>query len=172
MLTVKCLRDLDRYGVDLLTGEADALSYRVLCDLTKAGRDLVCEAYGIRPEGLAENWNHGSDKDPHLASIMLAHDAWRQIGPVALVKCCHTVFDTDSGTIFGLQDGEEFHQAEYEGWGGPGPLKMVTPPKITRDGRTMQWPSTCYGKPGRFYRFGSGPRVGTRNVHAMSGRVQ
>jgi hypothetical protein len=26
-------------------------------------------------------------------------------------------------------------------------------------------------KPGRFYRFGSGPRVGTRNVHAMSGRV-
>ena len=47
-----------------MTGEADALSYRILCDLTRTGRDLVCEAYGIRPEGLAENWNCGDDKDP------------------------------------------------------------------------------------------------------------
>ena len=30
MLTVKCLNDLRQFGVDLLTGEADALSYRRL----------------------------------------------------------------------------------------------------------------------------------------------
>ena len=107
MLTVKCLRDLERYGVDLLTGEADALSYRILCDLNKAGRDLLCEAYGIRPEGLAENWNSGGEKDPHVASIMLAHDAWRQIGPIALVKCCHTVFDTDMSKAIPLPLPEE-----------------------------------------------------------------
>ena len=39
------------------------------------------------------------------------------------------------------------------------------------NGHTMDWPEDCYGEPGRFYRFGAGPRVGTRNVHAMSGRV-
>ena len=100
----------------------------------KAGRDLVCEAYGIRPEGLAENWNSGGDKDPHVASMMLAHDAWRQIGPIALVKCCHTVMDTEDGTLWGFQDGEEFHRAEYEGWDKPGPLTLVTPARITRDG--------------------------------------
>ena len=171
MLKVNCLNDLCQFGIDPLTGEADALSYRVLCDLTKAGRDLVCEAFGIRPEGLAENWNHGSDKEPHVASIMLAHDAWRQIGPLALVRCCHTVMDTEDGTLWGFQEGEEFHQAEYEGWDKPGPLQVVKPARITRDGHTMDWPEDCYGKPGRFYRFGSGPRVGTRNVHAMSGRV-
>jgi len=171
MLTVKCLNDLREYGVIPLTGEADALSYRVLCDLTRAGRDLVCEAYGIRPEGLAENWNCGDKSDPHAASIMLAHDAWRQIGPVVLAKCCHTVMDTADGTLWGLQDGEEFHQAEYEGgWDQPVPLTQVTPARITRDGCTMDWPK-CYGKPGRFYHSGSGPRIGTRNVHAMSGRI-
>ena len=53
----------------------------------------------------------------------------------------------------------------------PGPLTLVTPARIIRDGHTMDWPEDCYGKPARFYRFGSGPRVGTRNVHAMSGRV-
>ena len=100
----------------------------------------------------------------------MAHDAWRQIGPIALVKYCHTVMDTEDGTLWGFQDGEEFHRAEYEGWDKPGPLTLVTPARITRDGHTMDWPE-CYGKPGRFYRFGSGPRVGTRNVHAMSGRV-
>ena len=69
MKTVNCLRSLERYGVVCLTGEADNLSYRILCDLTRKGADILAECYGLNPDGFLPSWNPGSDADPHVGSI-------------------------------------------------------------------------------------------------------
>ena len=110
MLTVKCLRDLEEFGIVPLTGEADALSYRCLCDLTAQGRQIVAETHGTRENGFPENWNCGSANKPHVASVMLAYGAWRDIAPIALLSCCHTVFQTED-SVFGLQENEELLRA-------------------------------------------------------------
>lgn len=61
------LRHLEQFGIKTLTGEADALGYRILCDLDEQGHKVFCECYGIpRTTQLAENWNSGS-----IASVML-----------------------------------------------------------------------------------------------------
>jgi hypothetical protein len=47
MIVVESLRDLEQFGIIALTGEADALNYRILCDLTEQGRSLVAEAFRL-----------------------------------------------------------------------------------------------------------------------------
>ncbi len=161
MKTISSLRDLEGYGIRPLTGEADALSYRALCDLTEEGRALVAETYGVLPSGFPENWNSGA-----VASCMLPYDAWRHIAPIALTGCCHTVFEVEGGSVFGLEDGEEFEGAPYDF----DTEQYTGPPRIKRDGVWMDWPS-CYGTVGRSYSCGSNPHVDSRNTHAMSGRT-
>ena len=98
MKRIACLRDLEQCtagAIDLLTGEADALGYRVLCDLTREGAALLCEVYGATV--FAENWNHGREDDPHVASAMLSDHAHLDIAPVLLARTCHTVFHRGGG---------------------------------------------------------------------------
>jgi hypothetical protein len=174
MRSIGSLRDLDSYGIHILTGEADALGYRILCDLTEGGRELVAAAWGITILGFHENWNHGSENCPHVASVMLTMEAWRAIGPVALHlrNQCHTIFDTDKGTIFGLDAGESIEREEGRWDHATNDYLCLTPAKLTRDGETMTWLSSAYGKIQRFYTIGTNPHVGLRNVHAMTGRVE
>ena len=75
MKTIRCWNDLRDYGIVLLTGEACGLSYRLLCDVTAKGKRTLEKALSIQQLGLAENWNHGSDDDEHVGSIMLPPDA-------------------------------------------------------------------------------------------------
>lgn len=153
MKTISKLKDLEQYGICTLTGEADALGYRTLCGLTEAGRDLVAEAYGLKPDGFQDGWNDG------VASCMLDRDAWRQIGPIALLTECHTVLLDDRG-YFGLQEGETYTPA----WQQEDGMAAT----FTRDGETMPWP---YGEIQRVFSYGSHPRSGSRNVHVMRGRA-
>ena len=50
MKTIHCWNDLSAYGIELLTGEACGLSYRLLCDVTAAGKKLI-EKAGHCPVG-------------------------------------------------------------------------------------------------------------------------
>jgi len=56
MKTINCWDDLSRYGIVLLTGEACGLSYRLLCDVTAAGKRVIEKALGIAQLGLHESW--------------------------------------------------------------------------------------------------------------------
>lgn len=78
MKTVSNWDALRDYGIIALTGEACSLGYRILCDLTAQGRNIVQRCLSVTIQ--SENWNHGSDDDPHVASIMLTHDMLVPLG--------------------------------------------------------------------------------------------
>ncbi len=170
MKTISCLLDLGAYGFDLLTGEADNLGFRILTDLTRKGKRIFCDAYGL-PEDvkLSENWNTGDTMAPHVASVMLSCDALRQIAPIALYhEGCHTILILENGTACGLEQNEQFTSAERD-WEKDG-YPEISPAQLTIDGTTIDWPR-CYGKVDRIIRGCSNPHVGTRNIHAFSGRI-
>jgi hypothetical protein len=158
MKTISSLRDLEDYGFNPLTGEACNLSMRMLVDLTEQGCKLFCECYGLPrvDKQFNENWNPGS-----VASVMLPYDAWKSLGVFALLSGAHhTVLCVEHGALVGLKEGESYRGGDGDDLG-----------TYTAEGGTeMPWPS-CYGKVVRIYGPGSHPHVGTRNVHAMSGRV-
>lgn len=170
MKTINCLRDLDPFGIHPLTGEADNLSFRELCDVTEQGQRIVAETYGLRAQPCRGNWNHGDP--PHVGSVMLPHGAWRDLGIVALLTegHCHTVLLSFTG-LWGLQAEEEYRRAEWD-WADTSQEPVLhKAAQIYRDGEWMDWPEDAYGKVGRVFSFGDHPRQGTRNLHAMSGRT-
>ncbi len=163
MIRITCLQDLREFGIRPLTGEADNLMYRMLCDLTEQGRKIVAETYGIYPAGFPENMN----LDGAVASCMLPHDAWQHVAPIALLQRCYLVIATDRQVI-GLETGDEYKPAPYD-WEASeytGPVRV----KLARYDEWIDWPEG-WGKIGRTFSFGSHPRVGSRNVHQMTGRA-
>ena len=59
--SIKCIsswQDLEPYGIIPLTGEADSLSFRLLCDLTPIGESIVGRMLGGNVEfRQGSNWN-------------------------------------------------------------------------------------------------------------------
>ena len=85
---------LHEYGVIALTGEACSLMYRILCDLTENGKRVVQRCLGVEIQ--SESWNHGSDADPHVASIMLTQEMLVPLAVFALLESgCREVWVTD-----------------------------------------------------------------------------
>lgn len=167
---IASLQDLEKYGILPLTGEADALSFRCLCDLTPRGKKIVSETFSLSGEGFHDAWNSKG-----VASIMLPYDAWTSIGVIALFDGgCHTVLATEKA-LYGLDGGEAWHHAEGDYDPETGVFTVTKPAQYTRrfhgELTTMPWPESCCGTIRRQFTFGNGPRQGTRNVHAMSGRA-
>jgi len=194
MKTITSLRDLEQYGIIPLTGEADALSFRILCDLTRQGVAVVREAYGLEAPfnesgkveypGFASAWNNGTTSCPHVASILLAHDAWFTLGIIALLTAgeCHTVVSaalrTDRSILYGLYGfgkHEAFREAQWEFDKAIDNYKIVKPPYFTHEGAGEDWiefSENLHGKVQRVFKNPSGPQSqGLRNIHQMSGRV-
>lgn len=155
--------ELRQFGINFLTGEADALGYRVLCDLNGQGKKVFCECFGI-PDGarLAEGWNDG------VASVMLTeHD----IVPLAIMgfylQGYHKVILTESekgdDRVYALEDGEDIVLDDKGG-------RYL----CVQNDHTAEWPVRLYGKVTRIIRQqkSDGKIVqGTRNVHQFTGRV-
>ena len=145
MKTISNLYDgLRRYGINPLTGEACPFSQRVLCDLTPRGKKIFFDLLGIPPTiPLSENWNSGSSFSLMIPRSLLAHDLpiWCLID-----SGCDDIIVSRDG-IFGgdTTDTDEEWEGYYE--------------------LLVQWEKN----PLRV-RSTSGPRQGTRMVHAMSGR--
>ena len=80
------LKDLQQYGVNLLTGEADRLSFRILCDLNEAGTHLISDYLGL-PYGVAlnKNWNSQVGGTPAVASVMLSVETLWELARFALM---------------------------------------------------------------------------------------
>lgn len=180
MITINALNHLRQFGIDPLTGEADALNFRVLCDLTENGRKIVAQALGINENGFPANWNSRG-----VASCMLSDDLTRTLGIVAGALAGKTVVVTEK-SVFIIEDGEEIIDSVWESiydekheWTGS---RQVEPHKYHETKFPIEdarpWPEDCYGKIQRIFRTltkesNSGqPRIGLRNTHAMSGRTQ
>jgi len=168
MKTISRLADLERYGIISLTGEADNLCFRMLCDLTDRGRRLIAETYSLKTEGFNDAWNPGTDSDPHVASMMLPYDAWKDIGVLALLVTCSTVLVTDGGGLFGIEKDESYEPAPYN-WDKS---EYTGRARYKHGGEWHDWPTSCYGEIVRTFKTaGNQPHEGHRNVHAMSGRT-
>ena len=146
MRTISCWEDISSYGVIALTGEACGLSYRILCDVTAKGKTLLEKLLGIRELRLAENWNRGTEAEPHVGSVMLVPEILTAVGVFALLDAgCREVWMVKGQGLVGIEpadDPQEVHAFK----------------------------SVCADNLGR--RFGYFGTAGDRNVHVMSGRVQ
>jgi hypothetical protein len=146
MKTITCFADLAAYGIEPLTGEACGLGYRILCDVTEKGRNVLSKAFGIPTLVLAENWNRGSPQDPHVGCVMLAHEMLTSLAIFALLESgCKEVWLVRDGGVIGieLEDLPDMIDANRRLIGE----RLV---------RTLAYRGTA----------------GDRNVHMMSGRIE
>lgn len=104
--TIHSLNDLRPYGINVLTGESCALSRRLLCDVTKEGRDLILKALGIPDISLPSPWNNSWDNEPVVGSILLDRETLQTICILALFESKETleVWGDESGIFHAMDD--------------------------------------------------------------------
>ncbi len=145
MKSINCWDDLPRYGIKPLTGEACGLMYRILCDVTARGKRVLEKALDVAELGLRDNWNQGSDDDPHVGSVMLAREVLPFVGIFALLEAgCREVWLTKSGGLIGIERSDDAEDVE----------------------RFKQFHGNDLAR-----RFAYNGTAGDRNEHMMSGRV-
>lgn len=101
MKTIASWSALEPYGIVPLTGEACALGYRLLCDLTAQGKRIVerCLSVEIR----SDNWNSGSKEDRHVASVLVVPEMLVPLTVFALLEAgCREVWTTNCAA-FGVE---------------------------------------------------------------------
>lgn len=138
-------QDLKPFGIDRLTGEACAYGMRQLCDLTEEGAALWREFLGL-PHGttLADNWNSRG-----VASAMIPYDLLSQLSAFALLRdgACAVAVST-GGECWGY-----YPQDDPQEW-----------EELIEHLRLHNWLERTYNPIG-------GARVGSRMIHAFTGRV-
>jgi hypothetical protein len=179
MKSVSCFRDLEQFGIKPLTGEADALGYRILCDLTEEGVKVFKECFGIPlfaervgsdPNqaiygflGLNDNWNSGA-----IASVMLSEDSIRPLAVMGFYLQGKVVIVTDLG-IYALEEMEDIVLDDSGDF-----YTYIDHDRKNNPSFHHKWRINVYGNVRRIIRpRKSDGRVvqGTRNVHQFSGRV-
>lgn len=113
MHTIQEFRQLERFGFNILTGEACNLGLRILCDVNEDGKLLFCRTLGIPVTSeLSEPWNPRSliqDKIP-VGSVFVPRDLY---GTLA-VFCLYSLTDVSvvlqvQQSFLGLGKNEEYH---------------------------------------------------------------
>lgn len=142
--TIHTRRDLEQYGITVVTGESCPYSARTLCDVTERGRRIVFDLLGL-PQATAteDGWN-----DAARSSIMVPNDLFGLLAVWCLILSgCREVLVAKDGLTIGLDGSEPERDAETR-----------------RVYVEMGWLDRIYAPvPGQ-------PMVGTRSVHAMTGR--
>ena len=147
MHKINCWDDLRPFGIDLLTGEACGLSYRLLCDVTQKGKQTIQKALGVADLGLPDNWNRGDPHDPHVGSIMLVPELFIPLAIFALLEHgCREVWRTKSGGLIGIESTDAPERVEA--------VQRV----YTETDNFMR-------------RYAYAGTAGDRNQHQMSGRI-
>jgi hypothetical protein len=144
-VTLAGMADLRPFGIDALTGEACGLGYRILCDVTEAGRQVVGKMLGVPNLQLAMPWNSGSKTDPHVGSLMVSPEFVVPLAVFCLLENgCKVVLLARDNTVHGFKD----EAGETEA-------------------RVVQ---VLHGGIQRAFRYGG--TAGDRNVHQFTGRVE
>ena len=142
MKSVACWQDLEPYGFVTLTGEACGLMYRILFDVTAAGRHVIQKCFSAPDLRLPEPWNRGAPDAPHVGSIMLSREMMVPLAVFALLESgCTEVLCLPRRAI------------------GIEPTDSAELAAALKDRH----------KPDRVLRYSG--TAGDRNVHLMSGRV-
>lgn len=144
--------DLRVFGINVLTGEACAYGQRLLCDVNEQGKALLAEFFGMPNIQLAPPMNSRVNEQPSVGSVMLERSAWRALahfghfhqGALAYAEIPSEI---PNGPIVGIYSENRLQEYERASTGDASTFRLV------RNFRSSQ------------------PRVGSRNVHAMSGRV-
>jgi len=145
MKTITCWDDLSRHGIVPLTGEACGLMLRILCDVTAHGKKILEKALDVADLRLHENWNQGTDGNPHVGSIMLSREFLPFLGVFALLEAgCPEVWLTKSNALVGIERADEQEEVER--------FKRFHADDLAR-------------------RFAYSGTAGDRNEHVMSGRI-
>ena len=146
MKTITCFNDLLPFGIDPLTGEACGLSYRILCDVTEHGRNILAKALGIPALALPEPWNRSAKTDPHVGSVLLPVEMLTPLAVFALLEsgCTQAWLVRDVGVI-GIEPDDSPEMIEAN--------RQLVGDRLLR---TFVYRGTARD----------------RNVHLMSGRVE
>ena len=150
MKTMHDSRDLERYGINLLTGEACRVGRRVLTDLSARGACIVGDLLGIDHKQFHDNWNSRVRDQPAVASFMLPYSMIRELMAWCLIHDgCTAIIETDDEYVYGREESDDPQQ-----W--------------------QELVDHCrkYRKHIRTITLKEGPSRGTRMVHAMSGRSE
>lgn len=146
MKTIDKWDDLTPFGIDPLTAEACGLGYRILCDVTAAGKHIMEKCLGLRDLGAQPPWNRGPDDAPHVGSVMLAPQLLIPLGIFALLEAgCAEVWLYKNGSLLGLEPHDPAERREE--WKRPEHCPIV---------RVFAYRGTA----------------GDRNVHRITGRVE
>lgn len=142
-------------GIQPLTGEACALSMRMLCDVNAEGRQLLSDYFGIPNLEMAPPMNSRVDEQPSVGSIMLPRQSWPEIARFGLfMKGALALYERDTAEttvyrgccqIVGIFSEERVQEYVKAG------LELAYNPLKPHVGENV--------------------RVGSRNVHQMTGRV-
>jgi hypothetical protein len=147
---VSSWQDMTQFGINCLTGEACAYAMRLLCDLNEDGAGLMMDYLGVPM--LGKNWNSMVDGKPAVASVMLHRSSVLQIAEFALMRRSPKAIVYKGGeAIMGV-----FTQHMFEQY-----MKLVE-----------DWPNTTGKWTIRTIGRSSQPHVGSRNVHAATGRTE
>ena len=145
MKSIHSWDDLSAHGIVPLTGEACGLMYRILCDVTARGKKTLEKALAVAELKLQDNWNRGTDADPHVGSVMLAREVLPFIGVFALLEDgCLEVWLTKGNGLVGIERTDGAEDVER--------FKRFHADDLVR-------------------RFAYAGTAGDRNQHMMSGRV-
>lgn len=138
--------NLQEYGINALTGEADSYSLRLLCDLSQKGKDLMESFLGDTVSFKdGSNWNSHVGEDQAVAAVMLPYSILGDL-------CRFILFHVEQKTYV-----YEFHSGQFSG----------TNEKFDDD--LLQDTKNNYVNYGKLRN--SQPNEGGRNVHAFTGRV-
>jgi hypothetical protein len=133
-------------GIKPLTGEACKYSQRLLCDVNADGLVLLAEFLGVPQLTLEDPYNSTVNSKPSVGSIMLARSMWEPLAEFVLAQMnALAILYVENRVSAGLfsQDYVE----RYAALGSP-----------SHDIRRLPGASLA-------------PSVGSRNVHAATGRV-
>jgi len=145
MKSIHCWDDLSQYGIEPLTGEACGLMYRILFDVTVHGKQILEKAFGVAELKLQENWNSGTESEPHVGSLMQAHEMLPVVGIFALLEAgCREVWLTKGNGLIGIERTDSAESVDE--------FRQFRADDLVR-------------------RFAYAGTAGDRNQHVMSGRV-
>lgn len=152
-ITIGRWEHIEHFGIKVLTGESCAYNMRLLCDVNEDGRLAMVDFLALPVDSVfASPWNSQVSEKPSVGSIMLHRDALpalaefmlRRAGAKALVRL------SSSGAVVGLFTDKRVE--EYE-------QLLRDLPNSTHNWQVQRIVGSVQ------------PCVGSRNVHAATGRA-
>ena len=108
-ISISNWKDLEAYGIGLLTGESCAYGLRGLFDLTPTGAEIIASFFGLPESGsenFAEPWNNYVGGKNSVASVMLPYSLFQELALYVLLyheRFAVAVFSESAGQALGFR---------------------------------------------------------------------